>query len=127
MNEEEDWEKIDVVDFSHFRFSKEEERKLAERKLVEEDDNQLTNDLFQPITNNQPIINNQRIVSIKTETTRPTRPKKPAPFIKNSVNANATIRSNAKERKEIIKRRKEIFGEAELDEYEERYGYIADI
>lgn len=120
MNEEEDWETIDVPDFSHFRISKDEERKLAERKLIEEDDNQLTNELFQPITNNQ------RIVSIKTETTRP-RPKKPIPFIKNNVNANATIRSNAKERKEIIKRRKEIFGESEIDEYEERYGHIADI
>jgi hypothetical protein len=113
MQEEEDWESVEIPDFIKIL----EERKLAEQKLVEEDDNRLTNELFNPIERS--IIKG----TVKMpETVK--RPKKPTPFIKNDA---ANLLAKAKAIKERNKRRKEIFGEAELDEYEEQYGHIADI
>lgn len=114
MQEEEDWESIEIPDFVKIL----EERKLAERKLVEEDDNRLTNDLFNPIEK-MPIKESKQ--TVKTQQTVK-RPKKPTPFIKNDA---TTV--NSKILKERNKRRKEIFGEAELDEYEEQYGHLNDI
>lgn len=118
MQEEEDWESIEIPDFIKIL----EERKLAEQKLIEEDDNRLTNELFNPIETPTMIIKG----TVKTlETVK--RPKKPIPFIKNGETNSLSNAKAIKERKEIIKRRKEIFGEAELDKYEEQYGHIADI
>jgi len=118
MQEEEDWESVEIPDFIKIL----EERKLAEQKLIEEDDNRLTNELFNPIETPTMIIKG----TVKMpETVK--RPKKPTPFINNNA-ANSLAKAKAiKERKEIIKRRKEIFGEAELDEYEEQYGHLNDI
>jgi hypothetical protein len=113
MQEEEDWESVEIPDFIKIL----EERKLAEQKLVEEDDNRLTNELFNPIERS--IIKG----TVKMpETVK--RPKKPTPFIKNDA---ANLLAKAKAIKERNNRRKEIFGEAELDEYEGQYGHIADI
>jgi hypothetical protein len=115
MQEEEDWESIEIPDFIKIL----EERKIAEQKLVEEDDNRLTNELFNPIET-------PTMITVKMpETVK--RPKKPTPFIKNGETNSLAKAKAIKERKEIIKRRKEIFGEAELDKYEEQYGHIADI
>lgn len=117
QDEEEDWETVELPDFIKIL----EEKRIAERKLIEEDDNRITNDLFKPIVDTSIIketIKGPETINIK-------RPKKPTPFIKHG--AAATANALTKARKEIIKRRIEIFGEAETDEYEERYGYIADI
>lgn len=132
--QEDDWENIDVLDLTPFNEKMREikileERKILEQKLVEEDDIQLTKDLFKPIqkvvivtenqsivTDNKPIVtDNQTIVNEKSNITRIRHPR---PIIPNPVIQN---------RKEVIKRRKDIFGEASVDEYEEKYGYIADI
>ena len=120
--EEEDWETIDIPDLKNIE---RELKKLKERELIEEDNVELIKDLFNPIIGKKIVLIKDEI-EMNTNTIETNTIETKTNEIKNFKSKSNKTQSN-KARKDIMKRHKEIFGEAEPDEYEEKYGYIADI
>jgi hypothetical protein len=118
--EEDDWENVIIPDLL------ERERKLIEeRRKVEEADAELAEELFSGIKkieyNEYNTINDNSIILEKKE-----KPK----YLENR---REKLIENQKQKSELLKKRKEekkrmtdIYGEAEIDEYDELYGSIQD-
>jgi hypothetical protein len=114
---EDDWETSDIPDL---RNKEEEAKKLKERKLVEESEKEVIDELF----NVQSKDTKSCIVATPT-TNFEKRTLKPPPLKRYSnaeLNKNNQIKSKQKKLEKI--REAELFGEASIDEYDEKYGYI---
>lgn len=105
-----DWENIDENDFV---ISLSEKKKLEERKMQEDADHDLTNDLFSNDNNNNKNINintNKKIIEpVKVETKKTIKPP---------------IKPQPKKEKRITK--DDVFGSYELDKYEDEYCEMED-
>jgi hypothetical protein len=125
--EDDDWENMDDLDLQITIKNKERELKLLEeRKLVEEADLALTEDLF--LSENKPIVKSENIES-KDELKKIAKPiyKKEKPNNqKELVEKQKMLSQQNKKKKQDEKRKRDIFGEASPDEYEEKYSYIED-
>ena len=116
MDSWEDWEaeEAEVI----FVANEEQKKRLEERKLVEESDNALTNDLF---SNEQAKV----AVNYAAEKKRPTEVKqKPKKQLENEQKQKEASKT-AKLLKEMKQRERDIFGEAEDDDeyaaYEDKF------
>jgi hypothetical protein len=115
--EEDDWENAIIPDL----ISERERKLIEERKKVEEADGILVEALFSDSQKIEYNVDNKQIILNKKE--------KP----KGLENRREQLIKNQKEKSELIKKMKlekkrmlEIYGAAELDEYDEVYGYIQD-
>ena len=116
--EEDDWENAIIPDLISER-----ERKLIEdRKKVEEADGILVEELFsdfqKKIVYN---VDNKQIILNKKEKPKDLENRRET-LIKNQKQKSELIRKMKAEKKRIL----EIYGDAELDEYDEVYGSIQD-
>ena len=116
--EEDDWENAIIPDLISER-----ERKLIEdRKKVEEADGILVEELFsdfqKKIVYN---LDNKQIILNKKEKPKDLENRRET-LIKNQKQKSELIRKMKAEKKRIF----EIYGDAELDEYDEVYGSIQD-
>jgi|Laugresu1bdmlbsd_1035121.scaffolds.fasta_scaffold19628_1 hypothetical protein len=125
-NWEDDWENTDLSELCIEVSIKNKERELKmleERKLMEESEIALAKDLFND--DNECI---ELFIPVKPDKITIINDKKDK--YKKTKELQEQKRKELKEiqkiKKEQLKRHKEIFGEAELDEYGEKYGYIED-
>jgi len=105
--------------------NKERELKLLEeRRLMEEADLALAEDLFTPSQNK---INIQEKIEISTNTKQVIKPipKKNKPN-KELMEMQKMISEHNKKKKTEDKRKRDIFGEASIDEFEDKYCHIED-
>jgi hypothetical protein len=124
---EDDWETSEVPDLRNIE---EENKKLLERKLVEDADKELTNDLF---NDSEKLLDKINLTSNKIKTTND-KNKLMNDKSKSLKKMNETKKFETERQKEIKKLKKsekiretELFGESTtVDEYEEKYGYIED-
>ena len=121
--DEEDWEKIIIPDL----IKEQERRRLEERRKIEEADLNLTEDLFL----------DKGSISVSLDLNDNSNSN---PVVKKSKRENSiyfekkrNILEREKEKlkmlriaKEEKKRRMEMYGEAEIDEYDEQYGSVQD-
>ena len=116
MDSWEDWEaeEAEVI----FVENEEQKKRLEERKLVEESDNALTNDLF---SNEQTKVADKCVPEKKRATEVKQKPKKQLENEQKQKEASKT----AKLLKEMKQRERDIFGEAEDDDeyaaYEDKF------
>lgn len=109
-NEMDDWENIDENDFV---ISLSEKKKLEERKMQEDADHDLTNELFSNNNNNN-VQTKQIIEPVKVvETIKPIKPLR-----------IHSIKQQPKKEKRITK--DDVFGSCELDKYEDKYCEMED-
>jgi hypothetical protein len=107
-----------------------EQKQLEERKLVEEADVKLSEELFS--TNKIRLSPIQQPIKIQTSSIHQTNkislsPIQTKPKINNSRNRELEEQRLKQKQKKIEKKRlTETFGEAEVDVYDELYGDIAD-
>ena len=132
---EDEWETVVIPDLLGKKESERERQILEERKLMEEADAALAEDLF---LNNKAKIQDTKIQDTKIQDTRiqVTRIQNKQtnifkPIIKIDLQQiNIENQKQESERLKKIKedsmRIKEIYGEAEIDVYDELYGHIAD-
>jgi hypothetical protein len=108
-----DWENIDENDFV---ISLSEKKKLEERKMQEDADHDLTNELFSNhIETNKNNTNKQPIEPVKVvETNKP-------PKLPRQIHTN---KPQPKKEKRITK--DDVFGSCELDKYEDKYCEMED-
>lgn len=129
--EDEDWETTEIPDLiTNLQVSmknKERELKLLEeRKLMEEADLALAEELFSGKQNGDLALV-QPVKLYKPEVKKEKQKSKEAIQRQKEITEiqKAQTQKN-KEKKQQAKRHKELYGEAEVDEYEEMYGYIED-
>lgn len=115
--EEDDWENAIIPDL----ISERERKLIEERKKVEEADGIIVEALFSDSQKIECNVDNKQIILKKKE-----RPK-------DVENKREELIKNQKQKSELIKKMKaekkrmfEIYGDAELDEYDELYGSIQD-
>ena len=130
---EDDWENTVIPDLLVSIQNKERELKLLEeRKLVEEADLALSEELF---NDKQTLTGIKQIAEPKVSVLGPKVIKKEKP--KELIALQETRRreleekqkaesQRKKQQKEQQKKHKELYGEAEYDEYDEMYGHIED-
>lgn len=112
-----DWEDWENNDFTVPVLNQEQSKRLAERKLVEECDNVLTRDLFSK-DNKDLIVKQNQIINKNIINTVKKTPKKNA-FNKQKENEEKQKELSKKNKDDKLRRERarEIFGEAEDDEY----------
>lgn len=112
-----DWEDWENNDFTVPVLNQEQSKRLAERKLVEECDNVLTRDLFSK-DNKDLIVKQNQIINKNVINTVKKTPKKNA-FNKQKENEEKQKELSKKNKDDKLRRERarEIFGEAEDDEY----------
>jgi cbb3-type cytochrome oxidase cytochrome c subunit len=124
-NWENDWENEKIPDLLTSLKNKERELKLLEeRKLVEDSDMALSEELFngEKETNNEykKVESITTVKLIKKEKSKDLQEKK-----RNELQEKQKQQAQKeKQRKQQEKKLRELYGEAELDEYDEKYGYI---
>ena len=116
--EEDDWENAIIPDL----ISERERKLIEERKKVEEADGILVEELF---------LDSQKKIEYNVDNKQLILKKKEKP--KDVENRRENLIKNQKQKSELIKKIKlekkriqEIYGDAELDEYDEVYGSIQD-
>ena len=116
-DDDDDWEHTIIPDL----ISERERKLIEERKKVEEADAELAEELFSNLKKIETKIDNKCIILEKKE--------KP----KCLENRREKLMESQKQKSELIKKSKmekkriaDIYGEAELDEYDELYGSIQD-
>ena len=120
MEQEDDWENIEIPDLYILIKNKEkEQRLLEERKLVEDADAELTEDLF-----SRQNINKQKNINLTPiPTTQIQLKKKPTEFLEKRQQElkKTQIEESQKKREKNTNnmRLKEIYGEAEDDIYDD--------
>lgn len=124
INEEEDddWENVKIP----VLISERERKILEERQKVEEADNILSQELFLSGKKIEYKMDNEITINKKHVNLNLQKPKC-------LENRRQKLIENQKEKSELLKRKKaeqlrlkEIYGDAELDEYDELYGSIQD-
>ena len=122
LDDWENWENEDLI-IQSLTLNKERLKKLEERKLVEESDNKLTNDLF---SNEEDLINEDINYDKKPTAPNENKEKKKKKNV-NNYNLNQEKQKNLskiiKHQKAIKQREKDLFGEAEYDEYDKYIEY----
>jgi hypothetical protein len=111
-NEMDDWENIDE---NEIVISLSEKKKLEERKMQEDADHDLTNELFS--NNNKNNTFKQTINPVKVVVVETNKPSKPPRQIH-------TNKPQPKKEKRITK--DDVFGSCELDKYEDEYCEMED-
>lgn len=119
-----DWETYEIPDLIVLQENKERERKiLDERKIMEEADAVLVENLFNSIENVNKCDSKQ---SNRDFGFKPIKKEK----LKTNTNTNELEQKKEsqmqRQRKEEKKRQNDIYGEAELDKYTNLYGSIED-
>jgi hypothetical protein len=120
----EDWENEDLI-IQCLTLNKERLKKLEEKKLIEESDNKLTNDLFceEECLNEDVNYYKKLDFSIKNTIKNIENREKN----KNNYNLNQEKQKKLskiiKQKKELKNREKELFGEAEYDDYDKYIEY----
>lgn len=122
---EDDWEKIEIPDLLKNENDAKRQKILEERKLMDEAEIGLADELF---NETKPIISSQnssikQIQNIEKEKDRKLKQEQRRKEQENKQRMNSQIQ---REKREKQKRERELFGEAEVDEIYENYGYIAD-
>ena len=121
---DDDWENVVIPDL----IKREKERRmLEERKMIEDADKILTEELFLGETNVKMENNNTLIIPIHVQK----KEKIIGSENRRQKDRRQMMVKNQKEEAEKIRKKKaekkrtaEIYGDAELDEYYEKYGYI---
>lgn len=114
INELDDWETMVIPDLLV-----REKQILEERKKMEEADAKLTEDLF----SDNPKYNILQECVVKKEKPESTKLKCDKLLLENN---QRQLSQKIIQNKEEKRRKQEIYGESELDEYDELYGYIED-
>jgi len=126
---DDDWETTEIPDLQVSIKNKERELKLLEeRKLVEEADKALTEELFSGKQHHVDLGLLEPVKICKQPVTKQEKQKKQE-AIKRQKEISEIQKAQSqkkREQKQKEKRHKELYGEAEADEYEEKYGYIED-
>ena len=123
---EDDWENTDIPDLLVSIQNKERELKLlVERKLMEDADLDLTEELFRGEQSQKKV---ESFAPIKLD-----KKEKPKSLQMLQEQKRKELQEKQKqesqkqkERKQLQKKHKELVGEAEFDEYDERYGHLED-
>lgn len=124
--EDDDWETNDVPDLLVSLQNKEDElKKLAERRMVEDADLELSEDLFSE--NKKSVLNDFPKEQLTKE-----KEKEKKPSFKNKKNIELQDKQKEKAQQKRLKKQqaqqhKELYGDAELDEYDELYGDIEEL
>jgi septal ring factor EnvC (AmiA/AmiB activator) len=100
--------------------NEEQLKQINERKLVEESDNHLTNNLFS--TDEQLLNKNQNLKSIQNDKKKELK-KKPVNNQKLNEEKQKLLSKTIKQQKAIKQREKELFGEIENSEYDKYTTY----
>lgn len=132
-NWDDDWENNDTPEFfinlqETIKNRERELKLLEERRLVEESDQSLADDLFNN-TDKEKISINQSIpvVPIRIKKEKPKDIKLIQEKKKHELEQKQRQQSqNLKEKKQLANRIKDTFGESDMDKYYEKYGYIED-
>ncbi len=127
--DDDDWETTEIPDLQVSIKNKERELKLLEeRKLVEEADRALTEELFSGKQKHIDLDLLEPVKICKQPVTKKEKQKNQE-AIKRQKEISEIQKAQSqkkREQKQKEKRHKELYGEAEADEYEEKYGYIED-
>jgi hypothetical protein len=127
--EYDDWETTELPDLEISIKNKERELKLLEeRKLVEDADLVLAEELFSEKQQHVDLALLEPVKICKQPVTKQEKQKKQEAIKrqKEITEIQKAQSQKKREQKQKEKRHKELYGEAEADEYEEKYGYIED-
>jgi hypothetical protein len=127
----EDWENEDYSIPILNVPNEEQLKQLIERKLVEESDKVLTNNLFSNFSNGEEDLvyqelkkNNMFFTNLKNNEKNTKKKKNTVNNQKLNEEKQKILSKNIKQQKAIKQREKELFGEVENDEYNEYNEYI---